>query len=123
MVPRGSQALADRNWCRMETAKVGEHDLCVERVSFELKRLFDGEVGGDGCGLEIDHPGYILWALDGREAIFREPCEAPECHRAAWRDGYLTAAEGDHALIFKAENVADLSGRHNAERVIAPAFI
>jgi hypothetical protein len=26
-------------------------------------------------------------------------------------------------LIFEAENVADLSGRHDAERVIAPAFI
>jgi hypothetical protein len=67
--------------------------------------------------LEIDHLGYILCALDGREAMFREPCEVPERHRAAWRDRDLTAAEGDHALIFKAENVAD------AERVIAPAFI
>ena len=73
--------------------------------------------------MEIDHPGYILCALDGGEAIFREPGEVPECHRAAWRDGDLTAAERDHALIFKSQDVADLSGRHDAERVIAPAFI
>jgi hypothetical protein len=88
-----------------------------------LKRLFDGEVGGDGCGLEIDHPGDILCALDGREAIFREPCQLPERHRAAWRNGDLTATEGDHALISKAENVANLGGRHDAERTISPAFI
>src|SRR5258705_3632700 len=55
--------------------------------------------------------------------MFREPREVPERHRAAWRDGDLTAGEGDHALIFKAENVADLSGRHDAEWVIPPAFI
>jgi hypothetical protein len=55
--------------------------------------------------------------------MFREPREVPERHRAAWRDGDLTAGEGDHALIFKAENVADLSGRHDAKRIIAPAFI
>src|SRR5437763_15445908 len=104
-------------------AEVGEHDLCVAGVSFELKRLFDCEVRGDCCGLEIDHPGYIFSALDCRETIFREPCEFPEPHQAVWRDGNLTATEGDHALIFEAENVADLSGRHDAERVIAPAFI
>jgi hypothetical protein len=28
--------------------------------------------------LEIDHPGYILCALDGGEAIFREPGEVPQ---------------------------------------------
>ena len=89
----------------------------------ELNRLFDGEVRGDGCGLEIDHPRDILCALDRREAIFSEPCEVPECHRVAWRDRDLTAGEGDHALIFKTENVADLSGRHDAERVTAPVFI
>ena len=106
-----------------ETAEIGEHDLGVERVSLELKRLFDGEVGGDGCGLEIDHSGDILCALDGRKAIFREPCELPERHLAAWRDGDFTATEGDHALTFKAENIADVSGRHDAEQVIAPVFI
>jgi hypothetical protein len=26
---------------------------------FDLKRSFDGQVGGDGCGLEIDHSGYF----------------------------------------------------------------
>ena len=106
-----------------EAAEVGEHNLGVERVSFELKRLFDGEVGGDGCGLEIYDPGYIFSALDGREAIFRESCELPERHRVVRRNGDLTAVEGDHALIFKAEHVAYLSGRHDAERVSAPAFI
>ena len=65
----------------------------------------------------------ILCALDGRDATFRSACEIPERHRAAWRDGDLTATEGDHALILKAENFADLSGRHDAKRVIAPAFI
>jgi hypothetical protein len=39
-----------------DTAEIGEHDLCAERASLELKRPLDGEVGGDGCGLEIDHP-------------------------------------------------------------------
>jgi hypothetical protein len=121
--PEGLESQGSECTVEWKTAEVGEHDLCVERVSFKLKRLFDGEVGGDGCGLEIDHSGYILCALDGGEAILREACELPECHRAAWSDRDLTAAEGDHALIFKAENIADLSGRHDAERVIAPAFI
>ena len=49
-------------------------------------------------GLEIDHLGDILCALHGREAIFREPCKLPERRRASWRDGDLTASEGDHAL-------------------------
>ena len=86
----------------MKTAEVREHDLCLEHVLLELKRLIDGEIGGDGCRLEIDHLGDILSALDGREAMFRQPCELPEHPRAARRDRDLTASEGDHALVFEA---------------------
>jgi hypothetical protein len=95
--------------------------LCIERISLEFRCLFDGEVGGDSSELEIDHPGDILFALDGGKAIFRKPCDLPKRHRAAWRDRDLAAGEGDHALLFKTENVADLGRRHDAERVIAHA--
>jgi hypothetical protein len=65
MVPRESQALGSEGAVEWETAEVGEHDLCVERVSLELKRLFNGEVGRDGCGLEIDQAGEELRAKIG----------------------------------------------------------
>ena len=37
MVPRESQILGSEGAVEWETAEVGEHDRCVERVSLELK--------------------------------------------------------------------------------------
>ena len=53
----------------------------------------------------------------------RESREFPERDRAARRDRDLVIGKGHHAFIFKPKDVSDLSGRHDAEWIIAPAFI
>jgi hypothetical protein len=65
----------------------------------------------------------MLCALDEGEAMFHESREVPERHRSARRDRDPPAGNGHHAFIFKPKNVSDLSGRHDAERIIAPALI
>jgi hypothetical protein len=53
----------------------------------------------------------------------RQSRELPERHRAARPDRDLAVGEGHHAFIFKPKNVSDVSGRVDAEWIIAPAFI
>ncbi|MCU1249950.1 MAG: hypothetical protein JWQ49_2979, partial [Edaphobacter sp.] len=50
---------------------LGTHSLLHLQDKFLCSRATgDSRTGGDRCGLEIDHPGYIFSALDGRGPTF-----------------------------------------------------